>query len=141
MFASEAKVKQIEIALEFGDTISRSGAPRLLTDHVRVGQVITNLMANAIRFTAHSDRRLITVRYDVSYLPPLEGSCDLPPHPSGQNVPGLSSEHAGTPIWLFVSVKDTGPGLKPSEQAIIFERFVRKCNYMTFCSPHQRETT
>jgi signal transduction histidine kinase len=121
MFAIEAKMKQIELVLEFGETIDRTGAHMLKADNVRLGQIVTNLLSNAIRFTASSDVRRITARYDVAFSPPAEGSC-LPPVQGHVSVPSPG----GIPAWLFVSVRDTGPGLGLEEQAALFQRFSRE---------------
>jgi hypothetical protein len=66
--------------------------------------------------------RKITVQYDVSFVPPAEDTCALP---ASIGVPGKVPVAEDTPLWLFVSVKDTGPGLKPNELAILFKRFSR----------------
>jgi hypothetical protein len=54
VFASEAKMKKIELRLQFGETINQAMITKVQTDHVRLGQVVTNLISNAIRFTASS---------------------------------------------------------------------------------------
>ena len=77
----------------------------------------------AIRFTASSDTRRITVRYDVSFLPPTDDTCALP---SSIGLPQVIPAAEDTPIWLFVSVRDTGPGLGPKELAMLFKRFSRE---------------
>ena len=109
-------MKRIQIALDFGDLTD----VRIATDHVRLGQVVTNLLANAIRFTSYSSTRVITVRYEVS----IEHPEDDWPEPPARPARTFSLERPG-PVWLHVAVRDTGPGLKASEQAIVFERFVR----------------
>jgi signal transduction histidine kinase len=68
------------------------------------------------------DVRRITVQYDVSFVPPEEDTCALP---ADIGVPAQVPVAEDTPLWLFVSVKDTGPGLKPNELAILFKRFSR----------------
>lgn len=113
-------MKEIDLEVEFGDVIENGGVSSVKTDHVRLGQIVTNLVANAIRFTASSSQRIITVRYDISFVPPDENTCAIP---SDATVPLSTLED--TPVWLFVSVRDTGPGLAPREQAILFQRFSR----------------
>jgi signal transduction histidine kinase len=85
-------MNQIELVLEMGQWIGDATVTNVRTDHVRVGQIITNLIANAI------------VSLGVS----------------------LCHYFATTLNLLFVSVEDTGPGLSPSERAVLFQRFSRE---------------
>ncbi|WVQ94712.1 hypothetical protein IAU59_001792 [Kwoniella sp. CBS 9459] len=122
VFASEAKMKKIDLQLRFGETLEASKIMCIKTDPVRLGQVVTNLISNAIRFTSASDLRRITVRYDVSFIPPAEDSCALP---TSIGLPSSLPADEDTPIWLFVSVTDTGPGMSPKELAVLFKRFAQ----------------
>ncbi|KAK8861422.1 hypothetical protein IAR55_002241 [Kwoniella newhampshirensis] len=122
VFASEAKMKKIDLNLEFGQTLEMSRVMSIKTDPVRLGQVVTNLISNAIRFTASSDIRRITVKYDVSFVGPSDESCALP---NAINIPNTVPAMEDTPIWLFVSVMDTGPGMSPKELAVLFQRFAQ----------------
>ncbi|WVF67026.1 hypothetical protein IAT40_001769 [Kwoniella sp. CBS 6097] len=118
VFAPEAKMKKIDLELEFGENIRRTGTTVLKTDHVRLQQIVTNLISNAIRFTATSAIRVITVQYEVSFVPPGENTC-APPTGGTVELPVKED----TPVWLFIAVRDTGPGLGPAEQAALFQRF------------------
>ncbi|ODO09252.1 hypothetical protein I350_02852 [Cryptococcus amylolentus CBS 6273] len=122
IFASEAKMKQVDLTLTFGPTIEQSQVLLIKTDPVRLGQVVTNLISNAMRFTAGVDDKKITIQYDVSFVPPAEGSCALP---SNIGLPTTLPAPENTPVWLFVSVTDTGPGMSPSELAVLFQRFAQ----------------
>ncbi|WWC87709.1 uncharacterized protein L201_002601 [Kwoniella dendrophila CBS 6074] len=122
VFASEAKTKKIDLVLQFGDTLELGKVMSIKTDPVRLGQVVTNLISNAIRFTSASDTRRITVKYDISFTPPAEDSCALP---SALGIPSRLPADEDTPIWLFVSVTDTGPGMSPKELAVLFKRFAQ----------------
>ena len=53
VFASEAKMKKIELALEFGETLNQTKVFDVKTDPVRLGQVITNLVSNGEPFVRH----------------------------------------------------------------------------------------
>ncbi|WWC60138.1 uncharacterized protein I303_102702 [Kwoniella dejecticola CBS 10117] len=122
VFASEAKTKKIDLVLKFGETLELGKVLSIKTDPVRLGQVVTNLISNAIRFTTTSDTRKITVRYDISFTPPAEDTCALP-HSLG--IPNKLPAEEDTPLWLFVSVTDTGPGMSPKELAVLFKRFAQ----------------
>lgn len=123
VFASEARMKDIDIDLQFDESLGRLGVYGIKTDPVRLGQVVTNLVSNAIRFTATSQVRRITVLEQVGYEPPLEGSTKPPPNfglgERRYSVPPPED----TPIYLYVTVADTGPGMSASEQELLFQRF------------------
>ena len=120
------------MAVDFSDAFDALGVTHLQTDHVRLGQIITNLVSNAIRFTANSDTRRIVVKYDLSQVPPEDGTCGAPAvhiHGSnGSSTAGLIVD--GTPLWLFVAVHDTGPGLTEHERNILFQRFTRELDQL-----------
>ena len=46
VFSSEARMKQIQLALEFGASMDKSGVSGIKTDPVRLGQIVTNLTSN-----------------------------------------------------------------------------------------------
>ncbi|CAK9786228.1 hypothetical protein CC85DRAFT_260792 [Cutaneotrichosporon oleaginosum] len=120
VFANEAKMKKIEILLELGGSLEALQVRGIKTDPVRLGQVLTNLTANAIRFTAAAETRRITVHYEVALEPPLPGTLLPPPNMPHPMVTPLAED---TPIYLYVSVTDTGPGMTPEEQKMLFRRF------------------
>lgn len=122
MFAPEAKMKKVELVLEFGDSLERSGVGVIKADHVRLAQMMPNLISNAIRFTPPCTIRRIAVRLDISYAPPREDTCAPPPEIGERNLSG----EGDIPVWLFVAVSDTGPGLMPNECAVLFQQFSRK---------------
>lgn len=134
VFASEARMKKIGIHVKFGETLQLLGVSSIKTDPVRLGQVVTNLISNAIRFTASSETRRISVMYDVAWDPPIPGTYTVPPAPS--SPPPTSPMEADTPIYLYVSVQDTGPGMPASETEVLFQRFSRElrrvCRLLTF---------
>lgn len=66
-------------------------------DYVRISQVIMNLMTNAIKYTA-------------------KGSITLTVKEVGRSV---------STVDIFVSVKDTGKGIRPEDQEKLFESFKR----------------
>jgi signal transduction histidine kinase/CheY-like chemotaxis protein len=86
-------------------TISVDGAcpRRVVSDRRRVEQVITNLVANAIKFT---DRGGVTVSFSAA-------SPDA----------GLARRRLATGRVLAIAVRDTGIGIAPEQQKLIFEAF------------------
>ena len=84
--------------LELNNEIA-ADIPRILRgDLVRLRQVLTNLVGNAIKFSAHGE---VTLRCAV------------------QPQRGAESDH----IELLFSIADTGIGIRKEKQEVIFERF------------------
>ena len=82
-------------------------------------------MSNAIRFTDMSTGlRAIKVSLELSLDPPLDESCAPPPLHAGRPLlNGLSDlESSDVPIFIYVSVKDSGPGLDKEDLALLFQR-------------------
>ncbi|KAL1405566.1 hypothetical protein Q8F55_009205 [Vanrija albida] len=123
VFASEAKMNRISLSLDFGDMFRTMGVRAVKTDPVRFGQVVTNLVTNAMRFTSRAAVRNITVRYDLAWDPPAGGSCAVPTSPSATAPLHTAVPPDNTPVYLYVSVTDTGPGMTPDEQKLLFQRF------------------
>lgn len=119
VFHSECKMSQIDLRLEFGPGFDAFGSVMISTDPVRFGQVVTNLVNNAVRFVSVAPERRITVRYDVSRTGPMDGSTV----PSSDALLPSGILTNGTPVWVYGSVEDTRPGMTEKEQSGIFERF------------------
>jgi signal transduction histidine kinase/DNA-binding response OmpR family regulator len=88
-----AHAKGLELAVRVDPQISDT----LVGDVARLRQVITNLVDNAIKFTARGE---IVV----------EINCE---------------SRDATDFWLHFSVRDTGPGIPKDKQKLIFEAFVQ----------------
>ncbi|MEO1498198.1 MAG: ATP-binding protein [Planctomycetota bacterium] len=69
--------------------------PPLRQDQAKLQQILNNLLSNAIKFTPESGRIMVRVARDV-----------------GRGVG-----------WLRLEVEDTGIGIGPEDQAIVFEKF------------------
>lgn len=61
------------------------------------------------------DKREIQVNVAVSFKQPQDNSC-LPP--LEDEIP----ENPSSPMYLYVAVKDSGPGLKPDDLHLLFRR-------------------
>lgn len=101
----QASRKQISVTAELGD----EDAPGLF-DANRIGQVLLNLLHNAVKFTAHGGT--VIVRTGLLYP-----DASQPDH-------GQEGLHPAGP-WLCVSVIDTGIGIPASDLPRIFERFYK----------------
>jgi PAS domain S-box-containing protein len=96
VFAAEARAKRLALRLSFDPTVPRAA----IGDSLRVRQVLSNLVGNAIKFTLRGE-----VAIHVASAPVAPGS--------------------GGDFELRVSVKDTGVGVSPEAQARIFEAFTQ----------------
>ena len=74
------------------------------------------------------DRREIRIDVDASFSAPKEGTC-LPP--DEDQIP----ENPAAPIYLYLAVKDSGPGLKPDDLNLLFKRYLlqwnKSCPFLT----------
>lgn len=92
-----AEAQSLQLRIEEVNDAEMPLNPIVLGDRLELHRVLTNLVGNAIKFT---DQGVITI----------------------QLTPGCSS--AGEPLsWVCVKVRDTGSGIPPEDQAMLFERF------------------
>jgi two-component system, sensor histidine kinase and response regulator len=97
VFASHAASKGIEIVIDVDPDIPNA----LIGDSLRLQQVFTNLISNAIKFTKKGDVV-------------IKGSIDR------QDV---ASEQGENQIRLTFSIKDTGVGIAPASRRRLFQPF------------------
>ncbi|MBF0179188.1 MAG: response regulator [Magnetococcales bacterium] len=83
--------KGLEFLLETGVDVP----PRLVGDPLRLGQVLTNLAGNAVKFTEQGEVAIVTERL---------------------------REEAGE-VWLLFVVRDTGIGMTPEQTGRLFREF------------------
>ncbi|BGP23674.1 histidine kinase [Rhodotorula toruloides] len=120
MFKSECRTKGIELRLVTGSSLARLGSrARVFADPARLTQIIVNLLSNAIRFTAKSQVRIVTLRVEVSAVPPEPDAPLIPPHETEYHI------EEKRPIHLFFSVEDTGPGMTEEETSRLFAKFMQ----------------
>ena len=93
MFRERARSKGIELALELGEDVPRD----VLGDGLRLGQVLINLLGNAVKFTERGRVGLCVERLDAV-------------------APSVS---------LRFTVRDTGLGIRPEQVRRIFEPFTQ----------------
>ena len=74
-------------------------------DERRVRQILVNLLANAVKFTPSGG----TVTVECETL----------------TEPAVAPGGMGTGPWAFIRVVDSGPGIQPEQQELVFEPFVQ----------------
>lgn len=81
------------------------------------------LDSKAIKFTDISlpPNRQIMVFVDLSVDPPPANSCSVPP--GSDNVLTTGKLLSDQEVFVYVAVQDSGPGLKPGDLALLFQRF------------------
>jgi CheY-like chemotaxis protein len=93
IMTSRAREKHLALSCHFEDAVPDF----LIGDGMRLGQVLLNLIGNAIKFTSHGE---VEVRV------------------------WLDKQSAET-VELHFAVRDTGIGIAPEKQALIFEAFAQ----------------
>jgi PAS domain S-box-containing protein len=113
-----ANAKGLELICD----IDASVPDGLLGDSLRLRQILTNLVGNAIKFTQHGEVAvLVDLKndgYEAMGIYSLEADLDTPPSIS-------------TSLLLHFQVRDTGIGIPANKQRVIFEEFAQADNSTT----------
>jgi len=136
----EASVNQVfhlasEKKLDFGYMIDPSiDCENVLGDSTRVQQILVNLLSNAVKFTKEGEVELNIQRICLEEFQSLTKALNNSP----QNVilkshrilqPSAYDNTREIPLYMHITVRDTGIGIKPEQLEKIFEAY------------HQAETT
>jgi signal transduction histidine kinase len=105
------------------------GLPRVLADVDRLSQVLTNLAGNAVKFTSKGGTITFSARLS-SRRRPVIGVLVPGQVPDGAFA-GMESSEAEVGEYVVVSVRDTGPGIRASDEHRIFDKFGQVGNVLT----------
>lgn len=96
-YRPQAEAKGQTLAMHLAQDV-----PTIVSDPLRIRQIVGNLLSNAIRYTPSGGRVQVHVeRPDASLRP---------------------AAHDG---WIVVTVSDTGPGIPADKTAMVFDEFTR----------------
>jgi signal transduction histidine kinase len=116
MFRQMAEKKNIDLRSILGGDL-----PPLRQDMVKVQQILSNLLSNAIKFTPEGGR--VTLE------------AELAPGPTERNARFQMVDgrvvHPPQSRAILLRVTDTGVGIAPEEQELVFEKFRQAGNPMT----------
>ncbi len=105
MFRQQAEKKNIDLRGVFAPEL-----PLMREDVVKFQQILSNLLSNAVKFTPEGGR--VQLKAEVDSL-------------------GSASSGRWSGGYLVLTVTDTGVGIAPEEQELIFEKFRQAGNPLT----------
>ncbi len=105
LVAQKAEEKNLELLVSLAPEVPQN----LVGDPLRLGQVLTNIITNAIKFTSRGEV-VVSCSFDDSGALPEE--C-------------LAPESAGKPVRLLFAVRDTGIGMTREQKSRLFRPFTQ----------------
>ncbi|MBV1876946.1 MAG: response regulator [Pseudomonadales bacterium] len=119
LFRANALEKEISLEVQYDKKLHHQ---IVIGDPTRLGQIVSNLISNAIKFT---DKGAVIITLSSSEITSgslqtrAEGSLQEHAEGSSQDI----STYAGAGLPLSILVQDTGIGMSEKQQASIFEAF------------------
>lgn len=114
LFFVEIQKKHIDFVLNINDELRHQ---TIVIDGTRLRQVIFNIVGNAVKFTSNG-----YVKIDVGYKKYAS---------AGELTDSKSGQGRSQFISLFISVEDTGIGIKEDQKDLIFEPFKQQSGQNT----------
>jgi len=103
VFLPRAKEKGLQLTV----TISNQVPTKVYCDSNRLGQLLHNLLKNAIEFTEQGE---VVVEVDRDTI---------------STRPALGNEETSDGFYLFFTIRDTGIGISQEKQQAMFDRFAQ----------------
>lgn len=111
----QAEKRAIQLELKIQPNI-----PLVQTDAGRFQQIIFNFLSNALKFTPDGGTiTLAAVLHNDPFGPDANAGRPIEPNASTESLPPPPESR------VRVSVSDTGPGIAPEDQHLIFEKFTQ----------------
>lgn len=95
-YRAQAEKAGLTLSLDVPDELST-----IESDPTRIRQAVSNLVSNAIKYTPPGGRVRVSVTED--------------------QTPSRGRDHG----WVCVDIQDTGPGIAPEQQKLLFQEFTR----------------
>ncbi|RDW80496.1 hypothetical protein BP5796_05194 [Coleophoma crateriformis] len=126
MFVAECQMNHISLNFHIDESFNKLKVDRVMLDSSRLLQVLINLLTNAIKFTKSEAHRSISVSISAHLQPPEERNSKFKYFPTKKarlDVTASSDWGTGEILFLRFEVQDTGCGLTPDEEKLLFTRF------------------
>jgi len=129
MFQPEFRKHGIEFECRIDDDYNNLKVDWAMADLPRIGQVLINLISNAIKFTSRKEgHQKILVKISAALERPASYPPDIVFFSSESDLSHLDATRRsawgkGEPLYIMVAVTDTGIGIGDQAQKKLFERF------------------
>jgi signal transduction histidine kinase len=129
IFQPEFRKHNISFECKIDEPYNDLGVDWSMADLSRIGQVLINLISNAIKFTSRKEGdRKIVVKVSASIDRPDSYPPEVVFFSAENEMPRLDATQrsewgTGDPLFIMVAVTDTGIGISEENQKKLFERF------------------